>query len=69
MDDKLARLVLFELTERGLMNGREGASIAETGSPRWRVGCLPERDSASLVFNDKCSSEGGAGDRVEPEDE
>ena len=31
---RLVRLVLLELTDRGLMNGREGASIAETGSPR-----------------------------------
>lgn len=25
---------VFELAERGLMNGRDGASIADTGSPR-----------------------------------
>lgn len=39
---KLVRdLELCELTERGLMNGREGASTAETGSPRWRIGRRP----------------------------
>jgi hypothetical protein len=32
-------LVLWELAERGLIKGREGASTAETGSPRcWRLG-------------------------------
>lgn len=58
-------LWLFVLTERGLMNGRDGASTADTGSPRRRVGRRPERSSSSLVSSDRCSSEGGGGDRAE----
>jgi hypothetical protein len=60
-------LVLCELTERGLMNGWDGASMAETGSPRWRIGRRPYRASSSFVSRERCSRDGGGGDCVERE--
>lgn len=60
-------LVLCELMERGLMNGREAGSIAEDGSPRRRFGRRPVRPSSPLVSSDKCSSDGGGGDRANRE--
>lgn len=63
-------LVLCELTERGLMNGREWPSTAETGSPRWRTGRRPNRESSSSwVSSERCSKDGGCGDLVPREDE
>ena len=63
-------LLLCELTERGLMKGREGASTADTGSPKWRTWRRPERDSSSsFVSNERCSRDGGGGERVDREEE
>jgi hypothetical protein len=58
---------VFELAERGLMNGRVGASMADTGSPRcWRIAWRPERISlSSFVSSERCSKDGGWGDREE----
>jgi hypothetical protein len=62
--------VLCELTDRGLMNGREGASTAETGSPRKRDCMRPDLGSlSSLVSSERSSKDGGGGDRAEREDE
>ena len=58
-------LELLELAERGLMNGRDGASMAETGSLScWRIARRPYRLSSSFASSERCSREGGGGDRV-----
>jgi hypothetical protein len=63
-------LVLLELEERGLMNGREGASMAEAGSLRcWRITRRPDRLSSSFPSSERCSKEGGGGDRVVRDDD